>query len=235
MKTNLLVRQTRAARHSGGSLGKSSGAWAACGLFLLSGCSHDPAIDGLRPLSPPQRMHARLSENDAQLEFPKVASNLPVLEWEAYVPPERATAPNSVTYDLRVWEMRYGKSARLIYERTALPAPYHQVECRLKPATPHFWSVRARVASGGQTLLTDWSRSRRPCQSFASANRQDAKPAPNYFRFVTSGGINDEAISDFASWRNFFAAGLPASGSGSGSTRDELASWGALFAGDRSW
>lgn len=236
MKTDSIVRQPRVARHSGGGLGNPAGAWTACWLLLLPGCAPDPAIYGLHPAAPPQRMGAKVSGSDVELEFPKVAGNPPVLKWKAYVPePESGagvTSPGLVTYDLRIWEMRHGQPASLVYEKSALPKPKHVVEYPLKPGTPHFWSVRARIESDGATQLTEWSRSLRSYQTDFSVMRPAEVPATNYFRFVTPGCQHNRITSELRSWKDFFATKELTGGADLNSVRTELFSWKEFFDGN---
>ena len=183
-------------------------AWAraALCLLLLPGCAYNASIHGLRPVSPPQRMGAMMSDSNPGLEYPVVASSRPVLEWEAFVPPQgptaNNTAPRHITYDLRIWETSQGSPAYLVYERIALPSPIHQVEHRLRYGTRYFWSVRARFEINGETRLTDWSRSLHPYRPFASADRPGEIPASNYFRFATPGSHTTSGLSR---WDEFFA------------------------------
>lgn len=230
MKTNLFVRTTRAARHGGCSLRNPAGAWAACWLLLLAGCADNAAIQGLRPVSPPPRLGPILSGSSD----PIVASNPPMLEWEAYVPPQQSATsdatPSRVTYDLWIWQNRLCSPSRLIYAKTGLSAPRHQVERQLKPATGYFWSVRARVQTGGETRYTVWTRVLLPTHPITRPNQPGDLAAFDYFRFVTPGGVNDESKSELGNWREIFAASTPSAESDAGNERADASNWGSLFA-----
>jgi hypothetical protein len=173
------------------SLKTAGAASAAFWLMLLTGCSYNASIHGLRPISPPVRMGAVFSGSNAQLEYAVVTYLCPVFKWEPFVPPPGATSntalPTNITYDLRIWEVRGDSPGDLVFETKALPAPQHKLERPLKPATRYFWSVRARFEIGGETRLTDWSRSLHPYRLLERADRPGEIPPANYFRFVTSG------------------------------------------------
>lgn len=229
MKTNLFVRKTRAVRHSGCGLRNSTGACAACWLLLLAGCTNDAVIQGLRPVSPPPRLGPILSGSSD----PIVASNPPVLKWEAYVPPRRAstsdTTPSRITYDLWIWQNRLCSPSRLVYVKTALPAPRHQVERRLKPATGYFWAVRARIETGGEIRLTEWTRVLLPTHPNTRPGQPGDLAAFDYFRFVTPGGAIDASKSDLANWEEISATSTPSAESEAGNPRAEFSGWESLF------
>lgn len=165
---------------------------------------------------------------------PIVASNSPLLEWEAYVPPQQTTAngatPSRVTYDLWIWQNRLCSPSRLVYAKTGLSAPRHQVERQLMPATGYFWAVRARIQTGGETRLTEWNRVLLPTHPITRPNQPGSLAAFDYFRFVTPGGVNDESKSELANWKEIFAASTPSSESEAGNPRAEISGWGSLAA-----
>ena len=208
MKASLCFRCAPPARHFCRHPKQAARTWAACGLLVLAGCGGRASISGLRPISPPQHLRNILFDSNAELEFPEVASGQPVLEWAAYVPPRRATPnatqPERVSYDLWIWQSRFGRPPLLVYERTGLPTPKHQVECRLKPDNAYYWSVRARVESGGETRLTAWSCIRRAFNPLTAAAHRDDAAAVSYFRFVTPGSPHDPPPMGCASWMEFF-------------------------------
>lgn len=81
-----------------------------------------------------------------------------------------------------------------------MPTPKHKLERRLKPGTPYFWSVRARFQIGGETRLTDWSRTIYPYRPFDKADRGGEIPASNYFRFVTPARPIYQEMLESAGW-----------------------------------
>lgn len=99
------------------------------------------------------------------LRFVTVDSLHPTLRWSSFpreldrakLDPALQHKISSVSYDLKIWEVENCERSRLVYERTGLRLPEHQLEEALKPAQRYFWSFRARFAIDGQPMATRWS------------------------------------------------------------------------------
>lgn len=106
---------------------------------------------GLYPVSP--------------LRFSAAESLEPTLKWSAFpreidrakLEPALLSGIDVVSYDLRIWKVDGASRGRLVYERTALPAPEHKVEQPLEPGQRYFWSFRARFMLKGQPMATRWA------------------------------------------------------------------------------
>jgi hypothetical protein len=126
---------------------------------LVGGCAVTTPVLGLRPAHPrPERM-----------DFVKVESRRPTLQWEAFPQPGERNSDThladvrDVTYDLRVW--RAGPDdypGDLVYARDGLPEPRHNVETDLQPDTRYFWTVRGHFNLEGRVRVTPWSTLYRP-------------------------------------------------------------------------
>ena len=70
----------------------------------------------------------------------------PSLQWKPF-----EEARQDVTYDLKVWVLRKGRSdsreGTTVYEWEGLTATSHRIETALEPSTHYFWAVRARTKS----------------------------------------------------------------------------------------
>jgi len=156
--------------------------------LLLPGCGFNASIYGLRPVSPPARLGGMFN---GQLVYPEVDFMRPTFEWQPFVSPKAlfpgCSGLTNIAYDLRIWNVRNDSPAELAYEARSLPASRHQLPHPLEPDTCYFWSVRARFQINGEDRLTDWSRSLQPHNPSQRADLPSPIPAPNYFRFVTSG------------------------------------------------
>lgn len=64
---------------------------------------------------------------------------------------------SDVTYDLKIWEIEGCERNKLVYERTSLSAPEHQLENPLKPGQRYYWSFRARFTVNDQPMATHWA------------------------------------------------------------------------------
>jgi len=148
---------------------------------LLVGCGKEASVYGLKPDYP----IARHNYIDADIAFVTVDSLRPALRWEAFPrsqDSELAGRATNVTYELQVWKIgESDQGAELVYERTALPNPFHAIERSLSPSTKYLWSIRARFELDGQTRLTEWGR---PSQSFFF-RRLNVIPNLYLYRFET--------------------------------------------------
>jgi hypothetical protein len=129
-----------------------------------------------------------------------VDSLAPRLAWEA-IGPDKIIAPGKtfgtqrsgaeaqdVRYDLRVWHIVDGATPELVYERTALPAPEHQLEQTLEPHTEYLGSVRARFTLDGHPRALDWAAEDNPefspsvelMKAVFYTEIDDGEPAPHY-------------------------------------------------------
>lgn len=99
---------------------------------------------------------------------PKVDSRRPQLRWEPFPrtldhergDPALIAKIRDVTYDLKIWEPDDDAPGRLVYERTGLPEPSHQVQLSLEPERRYFWTFRARFTVDGQPMATRWAFAR---------------------------------------------------------------------------
>lgn len=126
--------------------------------FMLEGCGKEASVYGLKPDYP----IARHNYMDDGIAFVTVDSLQPTLRWESFprsqddVLVERV---KYVTYDLQVWKTgESDQGAELVYERTALPTPFHTIDRPLSPSAKYLWSVRARFDLEGKPRLTEWGR-----------------------------------------------------------------------------
>jgi hypothetical protein len=90
-----------------------------------------------------------------------VDSLQPVLKWEPWKWKPYEEPGQDVTYDLKVWILRKGRSdfreGTTVYEREGLTVTSHQVETVLEPSTHYIWAVRARYREEDQIQFTAWS------------------------------------------------------------------------------
>lgn len=98
-------------------------------------------------------------------------------------PPDEASRPRDVRYDLRVWRAEDGFPGDLVYERNGLPEASHTVERPLDPSTSYFWTVRARFQLGGGTRVTPWAVTQE--RHGYSPERLDRVTNDFYYRFTT--------------------------------------------------
>lgn len=135
------------------------------------------------------------------IRYTKANSVEPLLAWEGFPRPRDQKPENEavlheisdVTYDLKIWEAPDDYPDRLVYDVSGLDQPRFRPPTPLKPATPYFWTFRARYELGGQPQVTRWAFSNIP--SFAPSDypsrppagscELDAIPSTNYYRFVT--------------------------------------------------
>ncbi len=133
----------------------------------------------------------------AALQYPQASSLDPVLEWDQF-PDEKERQLikentggdiSEVHYDLRVWQAEKGQPVELVYERSGLASPNHQLEEPLQPDSPYFWSFRACFQLEGRRACTPWAFSASPGAPCT------ARPIPfdNYYRFRTPGKSACEA------------------------------------------
>ena len=99
------------------------------------------------------------------LKFTPVENLRPTLRWSAFprdldrqeVDGASLQKIADVTYDLRIWSADDCSIGRLVYERTDLPSPVHELEAPLEPASRYFWSVRAHFDIDGYPHATRWA------------------------------------------------------------------------------
>jgi hypothetical protein len=99
------------------------------------------------------------------LYFTVIDSLRPKLRWGAFpreldhrrLDPSTLQKVGNVTYDLKIWEAESCERSRLVYERTGLLTPVHQIEESLEPASRYFWSVRAKYTLDGWMMATRWA------------------------------------------------------------------------------
>lgn len=154
---------------------------------MTVGCT--AAVIGLRPQYP----EVVGKEGD---EFVEVDSLRPVLRWESFPTRQDREASGdewiarirNVAYDLKIYLAGGDYPAEAVYERRAIPEPFHRLEKPLRASTKYFWTVRARFELDGQTRLTQWGvvwPPRHPTRG--GAHRLARIPSPFYFRFATPG------------------------------------------------
>lgn len=105
------------------------------------------------------------TQTASPLRFVTVDSLRPTLRWSSFpreldraqLDPALLHKISDVSYDMKIWEAENCERGRLVYERTGLSLPEHQLDEALKPAQRYFWSFRARFAIDGQPMATRWS------------------------------------------------------------------------------
>ena len=126
-----------------------------------------PASCGNTPLQPQAAWTAALF-GPARPIAAEVPSTTPLLAWEALPTPtarwpaEPWERTRDHRYDLRIWADRGGAPDLLVYERSGLAQPRHQVEVPLAPGAQYFWSVRMRWSFDGHPRASRWSASNSP-------------------------------------------------------------------------
>lgn len=159
---------------------------ASLGLALLvqvafPGCE-TPAPAGLQPEQPPFKRE----KLGLWGRFVQVESLQPTLSWTPF--PESLQGGEELTdrlegirelgYELRVWHTENGFSGRLVYSRTDLREPRHQLEEPLEPSERYLWSVRASFLLDGRAQVSEWGLSSPYLRSYTLPN-------PACFRFRT--------------------------------------------------
>jgi hypothetical protein len=149
--------------------------------------------------------------------FPLVASDRPILAWEAF-PREADTRRDAdavlsgidnVRYDLRLWEASADGPPRLIYARRDLPGTAHVPEQALTGGRRYFWSVRARFDRAGKTHGTQWGRFRYPAYPLEGKVGAEASPATVLGAFLPDGPPRDICTLDFIPTANYYRFRTP--------------------------
>lgn len=103
------------------------------------------------------------------LQFTDVDSLTPAFVWESFPRPQdvahadgTAAAFSDVTYDFRLFNGAIGLGnvvgpRDVVYERTGLTRPEHQLDTPLDHCQWYFWTVRARFKLFGASRVTEWS------------------------------------------------------------------------------
>ena len=91
-----------------------------------------------------------------------VDSLQPTLQWEPWKGKPYEELGQDVTYQLKVWGLRKGRSdsreGETVYEQEGLTDTSHQIKIALNPSTHYFWAVRAQYRDeDDQVQFTTWS------------------------------------------------------------------------------
>ena len=157
-------------------------------LLMLSGCTVEPTVCGLRPIYPVPEYGGPFSDSNAELVFVDVNSLQPTFRWERFEAGNQTGIDlASVRYDLRIWDVQNGAPVGVAYAREGLAETFHRLETPLRPQTKYFWSVRARFLLDGQTRVTPWARSQYPWRAGPDPWKLPMIPDDNYLRFHTPG------------------------------------------------
>ncbi len=181
-------------------------------------CTVSSPVSGLKPIYPEARSKMFTKGGLTEIEFVEVDSLQPTFRWEPFPgtheigvlrpgrpfvteEPERIGA---VSYDLRIWRVKGGRPAEMVYERSDVKQTSHRLGEPLEPATRYFWSLRARFELDGRIRLSEWSLVQHPYPVDEAgdmpiwtlravtprdvARRIGRIPAVNYYRFVTPAG-----------------------------------------------
>jgi hypothetical protein len=143
---------------------------------ISSGIALEVHLRGLRPLHPAEEpgipggwaikdddIRAQYTRGDIRdsysqpipQEFRVAAQRIdslqPTLRWEAF-------SGTNVTYDLNIWRAGRLAPEAVVYSRSGIPQPSHELEHPLDPSTLYYWSVRTHFTENGKPRITDWSR-----------------------------------------------------------------------------
>lgn len=119
-------------------------------------------------------------------EFTPVDSTTPRLAWETFpdyldtrgIAWPEGMEPDTVRYELMVWETVTGESGTLVYHVDGIAEPEHRIDRPLKPGTRYLWSVRASFTAGGQRRFSPWAQ-------WSNILSMRTPPGPACYRFVT--------------------------------------------------
>lgn len=122
------------------------------------------AVCWLVPLDP-KLEHAANECTGLGSNFGLVDSLRPRLRWSGFprdldraqLDPVLLRTVRDVTYDVKIWEVPRCERGKLVYERSGLSLPDHQVEEPLKPGQRYYWSFRARFSVNDLSMATRWA------------------------------------------------------------------------------
>jgi len=123
------------------------------------------AVCWLVPLDPKLEHTANECTGLLGLSFGMVDSLRPRLRWSGFprdldraqLDPVLLRTMRDVTYDVKIWEVEQCERGKLVYERSGLSVPEHQVEEPLKPGQRYYWSFRARFSVSDLPMATRWA------------------------------------------------------------------------------
>jgi hypothetical protein len=134
------------------------------------------AVVGLRPVYPPLEKKAFALYAEAV----EVDSFQPVFRWQPLSGADERLAGkvHHLTYELRVWKTIPGQLGQLVYARTGLESPDHELTEALEPSRNYLWSVRAHFVINDRLRVSEWGLAGLPL-------RNEAVPNQSCFRFRT--------------------------------------------------
>jgi hypothetical protein len=156
-------------------------------FILVAGCTNVPVI-GLQPEYPPYER----GSFSLWAEFVEVESLQPTLRWQQYPTMDgrgweiqgKRDQIQDVRYELRVWTTVDNYMGTLVYSRSGLDLPYHEIEQPLEPATQYQWTVRAWFSLDGRVHATEWGLTSHLLRGYTVPN-------PSCYRFSTPTSIKN--------------------------------------------
>lgn len=178
---------------------------------------------GLAWASPPRDFYFSLKLSEMKHpnmnRFPQVASQRPLLSWEAFPRDIDRTGANATTlasiqnvrYDLRVWQVDANAPPKLVYEKRDLTSPSHVLEQSLLAGKHYFWSARARFELNGHVHGTKWGYYRTPYYLLSGRDKLKAQFSPGSFIGVFTAGAapRDPCTLDFIPSKNYYRFAIP--------------------------